>query len=64
MPTAIQSLTHDDAERERKIEEISARIVQLGACPMARVLARELSTLVKARSPQMVARLERERGLA
>jgi len=58
-----RGLSATDAKREREIEEISARIVQLGACPMARALARELSALIKARSSQQVKRMERERGL-
>jgi len=55
---------HDDGEREREIERLSALIVQLGMCAQARVLAAKVAQLVKQRPPAMVTRMERDRGLA
>jgi len=64
MHTSIQPVMHDDGEREREIERLSALIVQLGMCAQARVLAAKVAQLVKQRPPAMVTRMERDRGLA
>jgi len=54
----------DEWERERQIAALSQQIVELGMCAKARELAAQLGRLVKARTPAMVTRMERERGLA